>query len=239
MLFNSKKVAKAALALWLAIALTAFIFLAFSVSSGTSYPADESIATLSKLGSRGNEVRSIQKKLKELGYYKGSVDGIYGVNTQSAVKKFQKNCGLKVDGIAGSKTLLYLGLGGSSSSSSSSGYSSTDISLLARIISAEARGESYTGQVAVGAVVLNRVSHASFPNTVAGVIYQSGAFDAVRDSNWSAAVTSSAKKAAQDAINGWDPTGGAIYYYNPATAKSKWILSRPVITRIGNHVFCK
>lgn len=196
---------------------------------------DGGVEVLSKLGSRGDEVRSVQKKLKSLGYYSGSVDGIYGISTQSAVKAFQKSCGLKADGIAGAKTLLYLGLGGSSAS----GYSSSDIELLAKIISAEARGESYTGQVAVGAVVLNRVSHASFPNTVAGVVYQSGAFDAVRDSNWYAGVTSSAKKAARDAINGWDPTGGAIYYYNPKKTSNKWILSRPIVTTIGNHVFCK
>lgn len=214
-------------------ALCSSLMLSFVNFSESRSP---SVSVLSKLGSRGDEVRKIQKKLKELGLYSGSVDGIYGTGTQNAVKKFQKNCGLTVDGIAGSKTLLYLGLG---SSASSSGYSSSDVSLLAKIISAEARGESYTGQVAVGAVVLNRVSHSSFPDTVAGVVYQKGAFDAVTDSNWNAQVTSSAKKAAQDALNGWDPTGGAIYYYNPATAKSKWILSRPVITTIGNHVFCK
>lgn len=196
---------------------------------------EDGVAALSKLGSRGDEVRSIQKKLKSLGYYSGSVDGIYGTGTQSAVRAFQKNCGITADGIAGKKTLLYLGLG----TSQTSKYSNSDVELLAKVISAEARGESYTGQVAVGAVVLNRVSHASFPNTVAGVIYQNGAFDAVRDSNWYAEVTSSAKKAAQDAINGWDPTGGAIYYYNPAKTTNKWILSRPIIKTIGNHVFCK
>lgn len=211
---------------------------AFSLSLSVARENDGkqiSVDVLSKLGSRGDEVRSVQKKLKSLGYYSGSIDGIYGVSTQSAVKAFQKNCGITSDGIVGSKTLLYLGLGGSSSS----GYSSSDVALLAKIISAEARGESYTGQVAVGAVVLNRVSHASFPNTIAGVVYQSGAFDAVRDSNWYADVAASAKKAAQDAINGWDPTGGAIYYYNPSKTSNKWILSRPIVTTIGNHVFCK
>ena len=195
------------------------------------------VTVLSKLGSRGDEVRSIQKKLKELGYYSGSIDGIYGTQTQAAVRAFQKNCGITVDGIAGPKTLLYLGLG--SSSSSSSKYSTADINLLARLISAEARGEVYEGQVAVGAVVLNRVSHASFPNTISGVIYQSGAFDAVYNSNWYADVSSTAKKAAQDAINGWDPSGGAIYYYNPSKTTNKWMLSRPVIKTIGNHKFCK
>ena len=195
------------------------------------------VTVLSKLGSRGEEVRSIQKKLKELGLYKGSIDGIYGTQTQSAVRAFQRNCGITVDGIAGPKTLLYLGLG--SSASSGSKYSTSDINLLARLISAEARGEVYQGQVAVGAVVLNRVSHASFPNTISGVIYQSGAFDAVYNSNWYADVSSTAKKAAQDAINGWDPSGGAIYYYNPSKTTNRWILSRPVVKTIGNHRFCK
>ncbi len=191
---------------------------------------------LSKYGSRGEEVRKIQSKLKELGYYSGAVDGIFGSRTQSAVKAFQRNCGLTVDGIAGPKTLLYLGLGGSSSSSGS--YSSNDVYLLAKLIAAEARGESYTGQVAVGAVVLNRVEHGSFPDSISGVIYQAGAFSAVKDSNWSVTPNATAQKAARDAINGWDPSGGAIYYYNPKTAKSQWIRSRPIIATIGNHVFC-
>nr|MCR4924969.1 cell wall hydrolase [Clostridiales bacterium] len=142
-----------------------------------------------------------------------------------------------VDGIAGTKTLRAMGI--SSSSSSNSSYSSSDVALLAKVISAEARGESYEGQVAVGAIVLNRVQHPSFPDTISGVVYQAGAFSCVRDSNWSKATVSSAKKAAQDAINGWDPTGGAIYYYNPAKTSNQWIRSRPVVKVIGNHVFCK
>ncbi len=196
------------------------------------------VYTLSKIGSRGNEVRQIQKKLRELGYYKGSVDGIYGTGTQKAVRSFQKNCGITADGIAGPKTLKYLGL--SSSASGSSGqYSGSDINLLAKLIAAEARGESYTGQVAVGAVVLNRVSHSSFPDTVAGVIYQKGAFSCVNDSNWSVAPNSTSLKAARDCINGWDPSGGAIYYYNPAKTNNSFMHSRPVITTIGRHVFCR
>lgn len=198
----------------------------------------ESYPTLSKLGSRGNEVRQIQTKLKQLGYYTGSIDGIYGNNTQKAVIAFQKNCGLTADGIAGPKTLLYLGLGSGSGTSSSSGYSSNDMYLLAKVIEAEARGESYTGQVAVGAVILNRVEHSSFPDSISGVVYQSGAFDCVYDSNWSVQPSSTSTKAAQDAINGWDPTGGAIYYYNPAKTTNKWILSRTVVTVIGRHYFC-
>ena len=153
-------------------------------------------------------------------------------DTRDAVKSFQRNNNLDADGIAGPTTLLYLGL------SSSSGYSSSDVWLLAKLIAAEARGETYRGQVAVGAVVLNRVSHASFPDSISGVIYQKGAFDCVTDSNWNVSPTDTAKKAAQDALNGWDPTGGAIYYYNPKTASNGWIRTRPVLTQIGNHLFC-
>lgn len=216
----------------------------FSLADSYSLHDDFILAdeTLSKLGSRGDEVRKVQKKLKELGYYKGNVDGIFGVMTQNAVKAFQKNCGLKVDGIAGPKTLLYLGLGGGRGSSGGGGsgkFSSSDVYLLARVIGAEARGESYTGQVAVGAVVLNRVKHPSFPDTIGGVVYQSGAFSCVYDSNWSVAPNATAKKAAQDAINGWDPTGGAIYYYNPAKTSNQWIRKRPVTVTIGEHVFCR
>ena len=198
---------------------------------------ETSITALSKVGSTGDEVRRIQKKLKELGYLSGSVDGIYGTKTKKAVISFQKNCGITADGICGPTTLLYLGLSGSSSASSG-GQSSSDVWLLAKLIAAEARGESYTGQVAVGAVVLNRVDHPSFPDSIAGVIYQSGAFSCVNDSNWSVAPNATSQKAARDAINGWDPSGGAIYYYNPRTATNKWIRSRPVITTIENHVFC-
>ncbi len=194
---------------------------------------------LSKLGSRGDEVRRIQTKLKSLGFFNGAVDGIYGVKTQRAVRAFQKSVGITADGVAGSKTLLYLGLGSGSSSGGGGGYSSSDVYLLAKVIAAEARGESYTGQVAVGAVVLNRVDSASFPDTVSGVVYQKGAFSAVTDSNWSVAPNSTSRKAAQDAINGWDPSGGALYYYNPAKTSNRWIRSRPVITTIGKHLFCK
>jgi len=197
-----------------------------------------SVYALSQLGSRGQEVRSIQQKLRSLGFYAGSVDGIYGAQTKRAVTAFQKSVGITADGIAGPKTLLYLGLGSGNPSASNGGYSSADITLLAKLIAAEARGESYTGQVAVGAVVLNRVRHPSFPDTVAGVIYQKGAFSAVNDSNWSVSPNATSRKAAQDAINGWDPSGGAIYYYNPAKTSNAYMLSRPVIVTIGNHRFC-
>ena len=197
---------------------------------------DPYIYTLSKLGSRGEEVRKIQKKLKALGYYKGSVDGIYGSGTKKAVTAFQKSCGITADGIAGAKTLKFLGL---SSSSSAGKYSNSDVYLLSKLIAAEARGESYTGQVAVGAVVLNRVSHPSFPDTVAGVIYQRGAFSCVNDSNWAVSGNETSLKAARDCINGWDPSGGAIYYFNPNKTSNSFMWSRPVIKVIGNHKFCK
>lgn len=200
------------------------------------------VEALSKYGSRGNEVTQIQTKLKRWGYYSGNVDGIYGSQTVSAVKYFQRKNGLTVDGIAGPATLKAMGIyNSSSSSSSSSGTSSNsnNVNLLARLIYGEARGEPYTGQVAVGAVVMNRVKSSSFPNSISGVIYQSGAFDAVSDGQINMSPDSTAKKAAQDAINGWDPSYGAIYYFNPSTATNKWIWSRPMTITIGRHRFCK
>lgn len=203
------------------------------------YPKKNEVEALSKYGSRGSEVTQIQTKLKRWGYYKGNIDGIFGTQTLEAVKYFQRKNGLVVDGIAGKNTLEAMGIFNSSSSSSSSSSNSSDLNLLARLIYGEARGESYTGQVAVGAVVLNRVKSSSFPNTISGVIYQSGAFDAVKDGQINLTPNSTAKKAAQDALNGWDPSYGAIYYFNPATATNKWIWSRPVTVTIGNHRFCK
>ena len=196
------------------------------------------VEALSKYGSRGTEVRTIQEKLKRWGYYSGSVDGIYGSQTVSAVKKFQKKNGLTVDGIAGTQTLKAMGITSSSSSSSSSNNSS-NVNLLARVVYGEARGEPYTGQVAVAAVVLNRVKSSKFPNTISGVIYQNGAFDAVADGQINMTPDATAKKAAQDALNGWDPSYGAIYYFNPSTATNKWIWSRPMTVTIGKHRFCK
>ena len=200
---------------------------------------NESVETLSKYGSRGEEVRQIQTKLKRWGYYKGNVDGIYGSQTLEAVRYFQRKNGLSVDGIAGSATLKAMGIYSSGSSSSGSSSNSSNVNLLARLIYGEARGEPYTGQVAVGAVVMNRVKSSSFPNTLSGVIYQSGAFDAVKDGQINLSPDSTAKKAAQDAINGWDPSYGAIYYFNPSTATNKWIWSRPMTITIGRHRFCK
>ncbi|MFU0832047.1 MAG: Spore cortex-lytic enzyme [Oscillospiraceae bacterium] len=198
-----------------------------------------SIQTLSKVGSTGDEVKQIQTRLKNWGYYNGEIDGIYGTLTKNAVLYFQRKNGLTADGVAGPETLSAIGLPTGESGGSVGGFSSNDVNLLARVISAEARGEPYEGQVAVGAVILNRIEHPSFPNTLAGVIYQPGAFSCIDDGGINAAVADSAYKAARDAINGWDPSGGAIYYYNPAKATSSWIWSRPVIVVIGEHRFCK
>ena len=218
----------------LAIAITA------AITGGVVYAVYEnrnSSYAVSKLGSTGDEVRSIQRKLASLGYYKGSIDGIYGSQTKAAVTAFQRNCGITVDGICGKQTLLYLGLSGGSSSGGY-GYSNSDIELLAKVISAEARGEPYEGQVAVGAVILNRVKHPSFPNSISGVVYQKGAFSCVNDSNWYAPVADSARRAAQDALNGWDASGGAIYYFNPAKTSNSFMYSRTVVRVIGSHRFC-
>ncbi|NLH00902.1 MAG: spore cortex-lytic enzyme [Clostridiales bacterium] len=187
-----------------------------------------------KRGSTGSMVSKIQTVLKNQGFYKGAVDGVFGSATESAVKAYQKRFGLTVDGKVGPQTLKTMGLSESSTQNSDSG----DLALLARLISAEARGEPYNGQVAVGAVVLNRVDHPSFPNTISGVIYQSGAFTCITDGQFNQPVSESAYRAARDALNGVDPCGGAIYYFNPATATSKWIWSRPLIVVIGKHRFC-
>ena len=220
-----------------AIIITAVLF-SFGFFTGESFINDtQTVYTLSQLGSRGDEVRRIQSKLRSLGFYNGAIDGIYGTSTQKAVKALQKNCGITADGIAGPKTIKFMGL--ETSSSSGGKYSDNDINLLAKLIAAEARGETYKGQVAVGAVVLNRVSHTSFPDTIAGVIYQKGAFSCVTDSNWNVSPDSTSLKAARDCINGWDPSGGAIYYYNPSKTNNSFMHSRPVITAIGRHVFCR
>ncbi|MBQ1376272.1 MAG: spore cortex-lytic enzyme [Clostridia bacterium] len=196
----------------------------------TSY---DSVETLSRYGSSGGEVRTIQTKLKNWGYYNGAVDGVYGSETQAAVKRFQQKNNLTPDGVAGPATLRAMGIntGGAPS------YTSSERSLLTRIISAEARGEPFEGQVAVGAVILNRVEHPSFPNTIAGVVYQPGAFSALDDGQFNVPVDPACARAADAAMAGSDPSGGAIYYYNPQKSTNKWILGRPIIKRIGNHVF--
>lgn len=216
-----KKLLKSTVAIFLIISLLSVCFNAFA---------------LSKMGSRGKEVRNIQTRLKNWGYYSGTVDGIYGTKTKQAVIKFQKKHGLTADGIAGPRTLEKIGLPTGQASGNS--YSDSTLNLLARLISAESRGEPYEGQVAVGAVVLNRVEHPSFPNSISGVIYQDGAFSCLDDGQFWEPVASSCYSAARDALNGWDPSGGAIYYFNPKTATSKWIWSRPLIKTIGKHRFC-
>ncbi len=193
-------------------------------------------SAVSKNGSKGEEVRKIQTKLKNWGYYSGSIDGVFGWQTENAVKSFQRKNGLQVDGIAGTATLNAMGIYSGSSSDGSA--NDANIELLARVINGEARGEPYEGQVAVGAVVLNRVEHPSFPNSISGVVYQKGAFTAVDDGQINAQMYASSRRAARDALNGWDPTNGAIYYYNPKTATNQWIRTREVICTIGRHVFC-
>ena len=226
---NKRKIIFISIIFFVVIGIMFYIFL-----------KNDEVEALSKYGSRGDEVIQIQTKLKRWGYYNGNIDGIYGTQTLEAVKYFQRKNGLAVDGIAGPNTLKAMGIMTSSSgSSSSSSSNSSNVNLLARLIYGEARGEPYTGQVAVGAVVMNRVKSSSFPNTVSGVIYQSGAFDAVKDGQINLTPDSTAKKAAQDAINGWDPSYGAIYYFNPSTATNKWIWSRPMTVTIGRHRFCK
>ena len=216
----------------------ALMFVSYNVFFRTT-----DVEALSKYGSRGEEVRTIQTKLKRWGYYFGNIDGIFGSGTLEAVKKFQKKNGLKVDGIAGTQTLQAMGIFNSSTNSggsnSSSSTNSNDLNLLSRVVYGEARGEPYTGQVAVAAVVLNRVKNSSFPNTISGVVYQKGAFDAVSDGQINMTPNETAKKAARDALNGWDPSYGAIYYFNPSTATNKWIWSRPMTVTIGKHRFCK
>ena len=193
---------------------------------------------LSKRGSTGKEVTTIQKKLKGWGYYTGSIDGIYGSLTEKAVRLFQQRNGLTVDGIAGPVTLKAMGISSSASAGTSSTNTSANLELLARVVYGEARGEPYAGQVAVAAVILNRVRDSRFPKTVAGVVYQAGAFDVVSDGQINMTPDQTAYNAARDALNGWDPTYGCLYYYNPSTATNKWIRSLPVSVRIGRHVFC-
>lgn len=213
---------------------------------------EEIVATaILRQGSTGNEVKEVQRRLKAWGYYNGSVDGVFGAGTRSAVIAFQKKNGLTADGVVGKSTYKALGmnssyqaLAGSSSSGSSSsssqgvnGFSSSEVYLLAKTIYAEGRGEPYTGQVAIGAVVLNRVRSSQFPNSISGVVYQKHAFTAVTDGQINLTPNDTAMKAAKDAVNGWDPTGGALYYYNPAVATSSWIFDRQTVTVIGKHVF--
>ncbi|MBK5241545.1 spore cortex-lytic enzyme [Clostridium sp.] len=203
----------------------------------------KAMAQVYKYGARGEQVKEIQTKLKNWGYHKDAVDGIYGYNTYLSVKYFQRNNGLKVDGIAGKQTLSAMGISAGTSTSSGTASSqnvtnSKDVDLLALLINGEARGEPYEGQVAVGAVILNRTRDARFPSTIAGVIYQPGAFTAIVDGQINSEMQPNSLKAARDALNGWDPSSGAVFYFNPATATNKWIWSKTLIKVIGKHRFC-
>lgn len=220
-----------------------FISITLTYAVGEMYTRDykKTIETQTYYyGAKADIIYKVQYNLKKWGYYKGEIDGIYGYQTFQAVKAFQAKNGLKVDGVIGARTLSALGLS-TGTTTSSPGYSSNnaDVNLLARLINGEARGEPYEGQVAVGAVVLNRVRNPKFPSSVAGVIYQPGAFTAIVDGQINAKIEESSIRAARDALNGWDPSGGAMYYFNPAKATSKWIWSRPLIKIIGKHRFCK
>ena len=217
--------------------LAALFLLNSLIISLVQWLAPQSQAAVYQQGSQGQAVRAIQQKLQRWGYYDGEVDGIYGSQTVKAVKYFQRRNGLSADGVVGSATLKALGMAEFETSAGSGAGRDNDLYLLARMISAEARGEPYEGQVAVGAVILNRVRHPSFPNSVSGVIYQPGAFSALDDGQYDQPVADSSRRAAQDAMSGWDPTDGAIYYYNPAKTTNQWIYSRPVVARIGDHVF--
>ena len=192
-------------------------------------------ATLT-MGSRGERVALIQQRLKEWGYYSGKVDGVFGRGTYNAVVRFQRQNGLSVDGQVGKKTAAAMGIPLTGTISASL-YRESELNLLARLVSGEARGEPYIGQVAVAAVVLNRVRSDDFPDTISGVIFQPGAFDAVWDGQFDMEPTASCIRAARDAMNGWDPTGGCIYYYNPSTATNEWIWTRAVQLTIGRHAF--
>ena len=217
------------------IVLAVFVLLICSVAV---IPKEVNALNIVK-GDTVSNIKIVQTRLSDLGYYKYKVDGIWGWRTTSAGKSFQRDYGLTVDGIVGKNTEQAMKITLSSSSSSSSSLTSSELNLLARTIYAEARGEPYAGQVAVAAVVLNRVKSSKFPNTISGVVYQKGAFTAVSDGQINLTPNSTAYKAANDALNGWDPTNGCLYYYNPATATSKWIWSLKVEITIGRHSFAR
>ncbi len=236
-----------------AIAVLSFAVLIPAVSVGvrtvkaelTQNAVEEMVGVaILRQGSTGSEVKEVQRRLKLWGYYNGSVDGVFGAGTKKAVITFQKKNGLTADGVVGQSTYKALGMNssyqvlqGANASSGTNGYTSSEVYLLAKTIYAEGRGEPYVGQVAIGAVVMNRIRSAAFPNTISGVVYQKGAFTAVDDGQINLTPNETALKAARDAIGGWDPTGGALYYYNPAVATSSWIFDRQTVTVIGKHVF--
>ena len=214
------------------------VAIVFAVNMFIIALAQSAAADLYKKGATGDMIVQVQTRLKNWGCYTGTVDGVFGSKTEDAVRYFQRKNGLNADGEIGNLTLAALGINPTQSTASTGQDQSGDLYLLARLISAEARGEPYVGQVAVGAVVLNRVEHPSFPNTISGVIYQPGAFSCLDDGQFDEPISESAYRAAQEALDGSDPSSGAIYYFNPVTATSAWIWSRPLIVQIGNHRFC-
>lgn len=187
-------------------------------------------------GSKGTQVRQIQEKLRQYGYMTAAADGVFGKDTYDAVVYFQRKNGLKVDGIVGKRTAAALGLT-FSGTVAAAGYNESETYMLARLVHGEARGEPYVGKVAVAAVVLNRVKSPLFPNTISGVIFQAGAFDAVSDGQYNLTPDNDSIRAAKDALNGWDPSGGCLYYYNPVTSTNDWIWTRTVQLSIGKHNF--
>lgn len=225
---NKRKLALSLTALFAANILLILIMNATPDAQATTY----------RQGSKGEVVRQIQTKLKNWGYYIGEIDGDYGPKTVEAVKFFQRKNGLTIDGVAATRTLQAMGIYLPVINANTT-QKNSDVELLARLISAEAKDEPYNGKVAVGAVVLNRMRHSSFPNTIAGVIYQPGAFSSLNNGQFKEKISDSALKAAQDAINGIDPSFGCTYYYNPKTTNSQWVLSRTFVLDIGNHRFCK
>ena len=221
---NKGRIAKRTLAILLALAFM-YVCCGWGAIPAVAYG----------VGSSGDVVKEIQQRLKDWGYYFGDVDGRYGEETRDAVYWFQDKHGITVDGIVGAQTAEKLGISLTSSSSSATG----DVYLLARLVYGEARGEPYTGKVAVAACVLNRVESSLFPNSIAKVIYQSGAFSVVADGQINLTPDQEALRAARDAMNGWDPCYGALFYYNPDRTSNAYMLAKPIICTIGDHVFCK
>ena len=213
----------------LCVSLSIVVFFSFIYSAISVWQNSETTTSIVEVASI-TQNKEIQQKLKDLGYYNGEIDGVLGGASVQAIKNFQRDNGLAVDGIVGAKTAAKLNI-------SLSTQSSNDIYLLAKCVHAEARGEEYIGQVAVAAVILNRVESPEFPNTIAGVIYQPWAFTAVHDGKINLEPNQSAYNTSKDAMNGWDPTYGCLFYYNPAVATSKWIFSRQTVVTIGKHVF--
>lgn len=226
-----------------AVIILLSVCMLIGVSIWESFRIDAQARRTLYWGSRGSDVTLLQRRLQQWGYYRGSVDGVYGSRTAQAVKNFQRKNGLTVDGVVGGRTWAALGLGGSTAKAASKGTrgvtNNNDINLLARLIHAEARAEPYIGQVAVGAVLLNRVRSSKFPNTLAGVIYQPLAFESVANGQFNIPPEAENYRAARDAMNGWDPTYGCTFFWNPTKPVSKWIWSRPIIVRYGDHVFAK